>query len=155
MSVGFNVAVADTVTYYWRMAYVLGQWYAVALVPESQAVNGGPTYGASLSGESSILDLDGTGNVTDEGRASRPRVYASFYNSTNDGCPGLAFMRTRFTRGNGITAIYTVRTNGETILGGLIRSGSATDTAAPGLPSGGNPEACAADEDGITGGNTT
>jgi len=153
MGAVFDVAVADSVTYYWKMVYSLGGWSIVGLVSQEQAVNGGPTYGVPLTWSSALYEPDG--NTTDVGQETRPRVQASYYNTNGDGCPGIAFLRTRFTRGNGLTASYKVESRGVTILRGLIRRGSATDTPAPSLPPGGNPDACLADEDGIIGGNTT
>lgn len=153
MGAVFDVAVADSVTYYWKLVYSLNSWSVVALVNESQAVNGGPTYGVPLNFESALYQPDG--NTTDRGRETRPRVYAEYYNSNGDGCPGIAFLRTRFTRGNGLTAAYSVKFRGVTALRGLITSGTATDTPGPSLPPGGDPDACLPDEDGIDGGNTT
>jgi len=153
MSARFDVAVRDTVTYYWRLVYNRDSWVVVGLVSESAAVNGGPTYGISLDSQSTLYQPDG--NTTDVGVETRPRVNATYYNTNGAGCPGVAFMRTRFTAGNGLNSYYEITANDEVILQGFLRRGAQSDDPGTSLPPGGDPDACIADEDGIVGGNTT
>jgi len=153
MAITFNVGVADRVTYYFRMVYWPTRriWLPAGIVPEEQAVLGGPTYGVPLNWESTIIP---SGPMTDRAIEKRARVAASYYNSSN-GCPGFAFLRLVFSiPDNGYASTYEVRSRDTPIITGRIGSGGASDSDPPGLPPGGDPDACADPNDGIDGGNS-
>lgn len=155
MAIVFNVGVSDRVTYYFRMIYspAVKMWLPIGIVSEADAVLGGPTYGIPLSSEFEIYQPPP--GVTKAGLDKIGRVSASYYNSSNDGCPGFCFIRLIFSiPENGFTSFYGVSSNNREIIRGLIQTGSASDNDPPGLPPGGDPGSCADPNDGINGGNS-
>jgi hypothetical protein len=148
----FDVNVKTVVTYYWQLAYNtrLRSWIPVGSVSQDQAINGGPTYNVPLTVQTAIRTIGDVPGAS-EGIGS---VLASYYNSTNEGCPGLAYLRTRFSLGNGFPYEYRLFSRDTEIMRGLVRRGNAEDEYETDLPPGGNPEACSGINIGILGGNT-
>ena len=153
MSARFDVAVKDSVTYYWKLAYnpIFETFFPVALVSAERAVNGGPTYGVDLRSEFQAYDPSGLG--TQLGGARSNSMLAA-YTGMGAGCPGTGYMKTVFRNRGGTDGYYKIFSGRRLIMEGFIRSGALSDNDQPDLPPGGNPDACVDDDDGITGGNT-